>query len=106
MELAFNLFVDRICGFVGSYFVSLRGEVDALVFAGGIGEKSERLRSEVVSQVGCLGFGIDEGRNNQRMEGVVTDVSADLAGGRRVLVCRTDEQFEMARSCAEDGGLW
>ncbi|KAM7223501.1 putative acetate kinase [Rhypophila decipiens] len=105
MQLAFDLVVDRICGFIGSYFVSLRGQVDALVFAGGIGEKSERLRSEVVDQVSCLGFSIDEDVNKTRMEKTVTDIGGS-SSKRRVLVCQTDEQFEMARSCAEDEAFW
>lgn len=53
-KLAFDLFVDRVCGFVGSYYVTLQGQVDALVFAGGIGEKSALLRSAVLQQAGCL----------------------------------------------------
>lgn len=50
----------------------------------------------VVGQVACLGFSIDEERNGKAgdMDGRVTDV------GKNVLVCRTDEQFEMARGCA------
>ncbi|KXJ89206.1 acetate kinase-like protein [Microdochium bolleyi] len=64
MKLAFDLFVDRVCGYVGSYYVALRGEVDALVFAGGIGEKSSRLRREVVESVGCLGFEVDKAKND------------------------------------------
>lgn len=105
MDLAFDLVVNRICGFIGSYFVALRGQVDALVFAGGIGEKGDRLRRDVVNQVACLGFGLDEGLNQTRMESVVTDIT-DGKGERKVLVCRTDEQFEMARSCAEDEAFW
>lgn len=104
-ELAFDLFVDRICGFVGTYYVTLRGQVDALVFAGGIGEKSERLRAAVVEQCQCLGFEIDEGRNGKKIEGVVQDVGRDGAP-HRVLVCQTDEQFEMARAVAEDEKIW
>lgn len=34
-KLAMDIFVDRIVGYVGSYYVKLGGEVDALVFAGG-----------------------------------------------------------------------
>ena len=41
-RLAFDIFVDRVAGFIGSYFVSLEGRVDALVFAGGIGEHSAK----------------------------------------------------------------
>jgi acetate kinase len=105
MTLAFDIFVDRICGFVGSYYVALGGKVDALVFAGGIGEKSAKLRKRVVDGCGCLGFGVDEGKNGRRIEDVVQDVGAgDARHG--VLVCQTDEQFEMARGCAADEELF
>ncbi len=104
-KLAFDLFVDRVCGYIGSYYVSLEGRVNALVFAGGIGEKSDRLRRAVVDRCSCLGFAIDEGRNTQAVEQTVQEVGK--AGVRhRVLVCLTDEQFEMARGCAEDEKLW
>ncbi|KAG6013710.1 hypothetical protein E4U54_006408 [Claviceps lovelessii] len=104
-KLAFDLFVDRVCGFVGSYYVSLGGEVDALVFAGGVGEKSSRFRSEVVRRTQCLGFRMDEHRNSGSLSRVVEDVGS--RGGRhRVLVCQTDEQFEMARAATEKRELW
>jgi acetate kinase len=105
MRLAFDLFVDRICGFIGSYFVTLRGQVDALVFAGGIGEKSDRLRAAVVDQVGCLDFTIDEKANAAKVEAVVQEVGKKGVSPR-VLVCQTDEQYEMARACAEDEEFW
>jgi len=107
MRLAFDLFVDRICGFIGTYYVSLRGQVDALVFAGGIGEKSAELRRRVVEQCECLGFAISDELNGKGVEEskVVWDVSAE--GVRhKVLVCKTDEQFEMARGVAADAGLF
>lgn len=105
-KLALDLFVDRVCGYVGSYYVSLRGQVDALVFAGGIGEKSDVLRRRVVDQVSCLGFALDEDRNARALgEDVVQDIGSKSAK-HRTLVCQTDEQFEMARSCAADEELW
>lgn len=108
-RLAFDLFIDRIVGFVGSYYVSLEGKVDALVFAGGIGEGSERLRKEVVKKVACLGFEIEQERNEgfakRDKEEVVVDIG-DRRGRHGVLVCRTDEQFEMARMCAAKEELW
>ncbi|KAL2137095.1 hypothetical protein VTI74DRAFT_9701 [Chaetomium olivicolor] len=106
MKLAFDLFVDRVCGYIGSYFVTLRGQVDALVFAGGIGEKSDTLRKAVVEQVGCLGFELDEERNKATIEGVVVQDVGREGVRPRVLVCQTDEQFEMARICAEDSEFW
>lgn len=97
-KLAFDIFVDRVLGFVGSYYVKLEGRVDALVFAGGIGEKGATLRSAIVEKCRCLGFEIDEVRNERKMEEVVVDIGREGKG--RVLVCKTDEQFEMARECA------
>lgn len=105
-RLAFDIFVDRVSAFVGSYFVSLEGKVDALVFAGGIGEKSAKLRAAVVRQVRCLGFEIDDGKNeNLNVEGVVEDITAPSTN-QKVLVCQTDEQFEMAKTCADMEKLW
>ncbi|PSR90433.1 acetate kinase [Coniella lustricola] len=121
-KLAFDLFVDRICGFVGSYFVALRGQVDALVFAGGIGEKSDRLRKAVVDQCACLGFEIDDAKNETQAEEETSKVTRELSsaaaaagqqqrdGSRRaalrVLIVQTDEQYEMAHAAAQDPPLW
>ena len=105
--LAFDIIVDRICGFIGAYYVSLGGAVDALVFAGGIGEHSVELRSAIAEKIACLGFGIDAKRNEARKtdSGAVRDIGA--AGAKhRLLVCETDEQLEMARMCAEMDQLW
>ncbi|KAL0469132.1 Acetokinase family domain-containing protein [Neurospora intermedia] len=120
MRLAFDIFVERICAYIGSYYVSLQGQVDALVFAGGIGEKSDRLRAAVVEQVSCLGFGpVDKEANETRVKEELDDshdvIDITLPNSKkgkrdgrehRVLVCKTDEQFEMARACAEDGEFW
>ncbi|KAI9886486.1 MAG: hypothetical protein M1823_001736 [Watsoniomyces obsoletus] len=92
-KLAYDLFVDRIAGYIGSYFVSLNGEVDALVFAGGIGEKSTALRKSVVEKVRCLGFGMEDSKNKNSEElknaedgrAVVVDLSAQKEGGKRVM---------------------
>jgi acetate kinase len=100
-KLAFDIFVDRILGFVGGYYVRLGGEVDALVFAGGIGEKGAALRRAVVGQAKCLGFVLDEERNENVGEDVVEEISAKESR-HRVLVCKTDEQLEMARGVVED----
>lgn len=85
--------------------MTLGGQVDALVFAGGIGEKSAKLRKRVVAACECLGFKIDESKNEKKVEDVVVDVSEEGAR-HKVLVCQTDEQFEMARGCAADEELF
>jgi acetate kinase len=64
----------------------------------------------VVDEVACLGFRIDEGVNGKEAEDgvVVWDVTGAQGEGvtPRVLVCRTDEQFEMARACVEGDEFW
>ena len=88
--------------FVASYYVKLGGKVDALVFAGGIGEKGVQLRRAVVEKVACLGFEVDDGRNAKPDgDAVVTNIG--LQGSKhKVLICQTDEQAEMARECAQE----
>jgi acetate kinase len=101
--LAFEIFVDRILNYVAPYFVKLHGDVDALVFAGGIGERGAKLRRRVVEEVMCLGFAIDEGRNERPGNEVVEDISKEGAKVK-TLVVKTDEQLQMARGVLLDRG--
>lgn len=94
-KLAFDIVVDRISGFVGSYFVKLDGQLDALVFAGGLGEKSALLRQAVVRQCRCLGVSIDQTKNRQGPadeKATVTEISEQPGRSPRVLICQTNEQ--------------
>ncbi|KAG1747162.1 Acetokinase family-domain-containing protein [Suillus paluster] len=106
--LAFRIMLDRILHFAGAYFLALRGDVDALVFAGGVGERSVELRRAVGEAVACLGFAaIDETKNTQVKDD--DDIVVDIGkgdGGMRMLVCHTDEQFEMARECSLTKEFW
>ena len=99
-QLAFDILVDRLCGYVGSYYLKLGGKVDAVVFAGGIGEKGSQLRKAVMEKARCLGFELDDAKNEKPGDGVVVDVGAE-GSKHRVLVCQTDEQVEMATQCAK-----
>lgn len=98
-RLAFDLFTDRIVNFVGSYYVKLEGQVDALVFAGGIGEKANLLRSRVVEKCQCLGFELDQQKNEDAIKETVHDISSQGAT-HRTLVCQTDEQVRSGPSLA------
>lgn len=73
--------------------MKLDGQVDALVFAGGIGEKSALIRRVLTEKCACLGFGIDQGKNEKgpEEEETVLDVSKGK-DGPRVLVVQTNEQ--------------
>ncbi|RMY09113.1 hypothetical protein D0868_04434 [Hortaea werneckii] len=101
-RLAFDILVTRIVDFIAAYYVKLRGDVDALVFAGGIGEKGSILREAVVEKIQCFGFELDGSVNaNPSFKGG-DDVVAEIgkSGAKhRVVICQTDEQREMAREC-------
>ncbi|KAK5174635.1 uncharacterized protein LTR77_001717 [Saxophila tyrrhenica] len=101
-KLVVEMLVDRIVGFVGSYYVKLGGKVDALVFAGGIGEKGVGLRRMVVERVGCLGFEIDGEANGKPKDEVVAEVGRKREGGGKVFIVKTDEQAEMAGQCVKE----
>ncbi|ETN36396.1 acetate kinase [Cyphellophora europaea CBS 101466] len=98
-KLALDIFVDRIVGYIGSYYVKLGGEVDALVFAGGIGEKSSYLRQLVISKVSCLGFAIEQEQNqNAKDSEIVSRIGSSASS--LTLVVQTDEDWQMAYQTA------
>lgn len=108
--LAFDIFMDRILGFIGSYYLKLGGasQIDALVFSGGIGEHSAVLRRAVVERCAGIGLHIDEKKNSGANddEGDVVDLGSDTGenGSVKVLLCRTDEQVSHYLSGVGDKG--
>ncbi|KKK24672.1 acetate kinase [Aspergillus rambellii] len=100
-KLAFDILVDRILGYIGNYYVKLDGQVDAMVFAGGIGERSALLRKTVAGKSRSLGFALDWNANERGVseEQTVVDITAAAGSAKKVLICQTDEQFEMAYRC-------
>jgi acetate kinase len=97
-QLAFDIFKTRIVSFISDYYVKLEGKVDALVFAGGIGEHSVQLRTAVTSAISCLGFQLDEAKNKDVGDGVVVDLGGSQ---HQILLCRTDEQLQIAKDVLE-----
>ncbi|KAF5327816.1 hypothetical protein D9619_004575 [Psilocybe cf. subviscida] len=114
-RLAFDLFVDRIIQFIGAYHLKLGADVDALVFAGGIGEKSVELRKVTSQKIECLGYpsldaSLNDGASKQK-ETVIQISSHSFNESaavrpKQILMCKTDEQYEMAHECAQDRSLW
>lgn len=64
--LAKEVQVHRMRKYLGAYFVALRGDVDAIVFTGGLGEKGHLLRTLVCEGLEKLGFEVDEGANQSK----------------------------------------
>ncbi|MGL4759654.1 MAG: hypothetical protein ACRCXZ_10065 [Patescibacteria group bacterium] len=53
-KLAFELFLERMVDFIGTYYLKLNMEVDAIILAGGIGEKSTILYNSLNKKLAKL----------------------------------------------------
>lgn len=92
-KLAFEVFVDRIQKYIGSYIVAMDG-VDAIVFTAGIGENHAPTRSAACEKLSFLGVKIDSKKNNSaaKEKTITTDDSKV-----KVLVVPTNEELMIAR---------
>lgn len=71
-KLAFDMYADAVARYIGAYTVELGG-LDQVVFTGGIGENSWRLRAAVLEKIACLGVVFDEEANRTlKGEGVLS----------------------------------
>ncbi|HTQ54531.1 MAG TPA: acetate kinase [Bryobacteraceae bacterium] len=92
-QLAFDLYVHRLCRETGAMLASLGG-LDVLVFTAGVGENSPEMRAKVADAFAFLGIRLDEAKNAH------SPVDSDIAApdsAVRVLVVHTDEEWEIAR---------
>jgi acetate kinase len=100
-ELAFDVYCHRLRRYVGAFYAVL-GELDAVVFTGGIGERASSVRESALEGMSGLGIVVDPDRNRSPGEGPV-DVAADDSRVR-VLVVPTNEEWEIARQSLEVAG--
>lgn len=111
-SLAYAVYVDRLMHYLTSYLSKLfstlpAGEVDGLVFSGGIGEKSDYIRADVAKRLEWIGAEIDPKRNQAAGKGgkdggeeeVVTCVGDQ--GKIKLWVVQTDEELVCAKMAME-----
>lgn len=97
-RLAIEIFCYRIRKYIGAYLAALGGEA-TVVFTGGIGENSARIRQRVLAGLDGLGLCLDEEANARmvgRAEGTITASDSRLAAW----VIPTDEELLIARDTA------
>ncbi len=96
-DLALNVFVAAIRHYIGAYMVLLGG-ADAIVFTGGIGENSRRVRSGVCRDMEWAGLRLDAERNETaRGEARISADDSRI----EVWVVPTNEELVVARQAAE-----
>ena len=94
-RLAFDVFVHRLVQWIGA-MTAVLGGLDVLVFTAGIGENSARVRAAVARRLAFLGLKIDATAN------AACRPDADIAAADsavRVLVVRTQEDWQIAKEC-------
>ena len=92
-RLAVDTLVDNIVGYIGMYAAYLNG-LDALVFTGGIGLHSDRIRQMVCSRLGYLGLDLDEEKNTAANTELVSSERSSV----EVYRLKTDEELVVARN--------
>jgi acetate kinase len=91
---AIDVFCFRLARYIGAMMASLR-RLDALVFTGGIGENSARIRRQTLASLGLLGFAVDPERNSAH--GRQSNGHIESGASRfPVLVIATDEERVIA----------
>ena len=102
-RLAVDVFSYRLKKYLSAY-LGVLGGVDAVGFAGGIGENAPAVRRRAVAGLESLGLALDE-RANQAARGREAEISP--AGARsRVFVVPTNEELLIARdTCRIVSGL-
>jgi len=97
-KLALAVFVHRLARHIGALATSLP-RLDALVFTGGIGENSARIRAATLRRLVIFGFVVDEAKNHETVGGRTGRIS--IENGPVALVVPTDEEATIARDAAQ-----
>jgi acetate kinase len=105
-RLAFDVYVHRLAAGVAAMAAALGG-IDGLVFTGGVGENSARVRAAAAAATRFLGVGIDAGANaGADGDAVVSPGGATVAS----VVVRAREDVEIAaqvrKTLAGGGTEW
>ena len=98
-HLAFDAFAYRVRKYIGAYAGALGG-VDAIAFAGGIGEHSPQMRASICAGLDFFGIRIDADRNTRASATAAERISADDAAVQ-IWVVPTDEEGQIARELCE-----
>jgi len=92
-RLAIEMYCYRIKKYIGAYHAVL-GEVDALVFTGGIGENAADIRLRSCEGLSRIGIEVDENKNSLKTTGI-REIQSDRSWVN-ILVVPTDEELEIA----------
>lgn len=97
--VAVAVFCYRVRKYIGAYLAVLEG-ADALIFGGGIGERSAAIRANICEGMGWCGLHLDPLRN-AAVAGIRAGEARMISTGQARLACYVagvDEELEIARA--------
>lgn len=99
-QLVESMLVHQLVKYIGGYAAAMGG-VDAIVFAGGIGENNPQYRSRVAELLGFMGVKIDE-ELNRKATHTSDEYDISAPGAKvRMLVVPTNEELMIAKDTVE-----
>lgn len=93
-QLALDMYIHRLNGLIGSMIASLGG-IDALVFTGGIGENSTKIRERSCLAFQFLGVRLTPPLQEYPQDTIISTKDSKVD----VLLLHTQEAFEIGREC-------
>ena len=94
--LAIDIFCARVKKYIGAYLAQLGG-CQAVCFAGGIGENSPAIRSQICDGLESLGLKLDQQKNEQQMGDSRGWIVSTEDSPIKIYVIPTDEELLIAR---------
>ncbi len=99
-ERALTAFSYRVRKYIGAYAAALGG-LDAIGFAGGIGEHAVAMRARICEGLDFLGIRIDSQRNRDAIGGNAPRQINAVGATVQMWVVPTDEETQIARELYE-----
>lgn len=91
-KLAFDIEAYRVKKYIGAYMAVL-GNVDAIVFTAGAGEKSYELREKALRGLKCFGIEIDKKKNRNAVSRNHESIISSEKSKVEIFVIPTDEEI-------------
>lgn len=96
---ALDVYCYRLAKYIGAYMVAVGEKLDAIVFTGGIGENSARVRELTLKHLEVFGYKLDKEKNLSARfgnDGIITTNDSPVA-----IVLPTNEELVIAQDTAK-----
>ncbi|WP_301098559.1 acetate kinase [Otariodibacter sp.] len=97
---AMDVFCYRLAKYIGSYMAIIGDHLDAIVFTGGIGENSEKVRRLTLNHLKLFGIKVDKEKNLAARFGKSGEITANDSA-YRAFVIPTNEELVIAQDTAK-----